>query len=107
MEENVWSDSRIEKILREDVVVISLYVDERTKLPKEEQYYSEILGHKVRNVGNKWAEFQAKHYETNSQPYYVFVNHDNLKPLIDPEAYNSNISQYHDWLKRGVEAFEK
>ena len=106
MEENVWSDSRIEKILREDVVVISLYVDERTKLPVEEQYYSDILGHKVRNIGNKWAEFQAKHYQTNSQPYYVFVNHDNLKPLIEPEAYNSNISQYYEWLKRGVEAFK-
>ncbi|MCC5918616.1 MAG: thioredoxin family protein [Cryomorphaceae bacterium] len=107
MEENVWIDSRIEKVLRNDVVVISLYVDERTKIPKEEQYYSEILGHKVRNIGNKWAEFQAKHFQNPSQPYYVFVNHDNLEPLIEPEAYNSNVNAYYNWLNRGVKAFEK
>lgn len=106
MEENVWNDPRIEKILRNDVVVISLYVDERTKLPKEEVRYSDVLGQKIRNVGNKWAEFQAIHYETNSQPYYVFVNHESMTPLVEPEAYNSNVNAYYEWLMSGVNAFD-
>lgn len=107
MEENVWNDPRIEKILRNEVVVISLYVDERTKLPADEVRYSEVLGQKIKNIGNKWAEFQAIHYETNSQPYYVFVNHESMEPLVEPEAYNSNVNAYYEWLRSGVEAFER
>ncbi len=107
MEENVWNDPRIEKLLRNEVVVISLYVDERTKLPKEEVRYSDVLGQKIRNVGNKWAEFQAIHYETNSQPFYVFVNHESMKPLVEPEAYNTNVNEYYNWLKSGVDAYNR
>jgi len=107
MEENVWNDPRIEKILRNDVVVISLYVDERTKLPKDEVRYSDVLGQKIRNIGNKWAEFQAIHYETNSQPYYVFVNHESMEPLVEPEAYNSNVNAYYEWLKSGIAAYNR
>jgi thiol:disulfide interchange protein DsbD len=107
MEENVWSDPRVLEKLRNDVVLISLYVDEREPLPLEEQYYSEIIGSKVRNVGNKWSEFQAKHFQTNSQPYYVFLNHTDMKPLIEPTAYDPDINHYLDWLNRGVAAFQK
>ncbi len=105
MEEQVWSDPRVLGRLREQVVLISLYVDERTKLPEAEQYYSEILKSKVRNVGNKWSEFQTKHYKTNSQPYYVILGHENLEPLIPPTAYDPDIQYYIDWLDAGVQAF--
>lgn len=107
MEENVWSDPRVLEKLRNDVVLISLYVDEREPLPLDQQYYSEIIGSKVRNVGNKWSEFQAKHFQTNSQPYYVILNHQDMQPLIEPTAYDPDINHYLDWLNRGVEAFQK
>lgn len=107
MEEQVWSDQRVLKRLREEVVLISLYVDERIKLPEEEQYYSEILKSKVKTIGNKWSEFQAKNYKTNSQPYYVMIGHDDLTPLIQPTAYDPDIDYYINWLDNGVKAFEE
>ena len=107
MEENVWSDPRVLEKLRNDVVLISLYVDERQKLPESEQYYSDIIGSKVRTVGNRWSEFQAKHYQTNSQPYYVILDHNSMTPLVAPTAYDPDIQKFADWLDQGVEAFQK
>lgn len=105
MEEKVWSDPRVLNKLKNDFVLISLYVDERTPLPADQQYYSEILGQKIRNVGNYWAEFQAKHYGTNSQPYYVIVGHESFEPLNRPEAYNTNIESYLQWMDEGIRNF--
>lgn len=105
MEEKVWSDPRVLNKLKNDFVLVSLYVDERTPLSPEEQYYSEILGQKIRNVGNYWAEFQAKHYGTNSQPYYVIVGHESLEPINRPEAYNTNIESYLQWMEEGISNF--
>ena len=106
MEEQVWSDPRVLRRLRENVVLISLYVDERIKLPEEEQYYSEVLKSKVKTIGNKWSEFQAMHYQTNSQPYYVIIGHDSLEPLLPPTAYDPDIQLFINWLDEGVERFE-
>lgn len=106
MEEQVWSDPRVLRRLRENVVLISLYVDERIKLPEEEQYYSEVLKSKVKTIGNKWSEFQAMHYQTNSQPYYVIIGHYSLEPLLPPTAYDPDIQLFINWLDEGVERFE-
>lgn len=106
MEEQVWSDPRVLEILRKDVVLISLYVDERKVLPEDEQYTSEVTGKKIKTIGNKWSEFQVKHFKTNSQPQYVLVGHENLQPLIPPTAYDPDIPKYMNWLERGIEEFE-
>jgi thiol:disulfide interchange protein DsbD len=107
MEEQVWSDPRVMERLQNDVVLISLYVDEKTRLPEEEHYVSEITGKKVRSVGNKWSEFQAKHYNSNSQPMYVIIGHDSMEPLLETTAYDTDIDYYINWLERGVAEFEK
>ena len=107
MEEQVWKDPRVLKRLSEELVIISLYVDERVKLPESEQYYSEILNSKVKTIGNKWSEFQAKNYKTNSQPYYVIIGHDNLTPLLPPTAYDPDIEYYIKWIDSGVSEFKK
>jgi len=106
MEEQVWSDPRVLDRLRNDVVLISLYVDEQIDLPEEERYVSEITGKKIRTVGNRWSEFQAKHYQTNSQPYYVLIGHHSLEPLLEPTAYDPDIEKYLEWLETGVTAFK-
>jgi len=106
MEEQVWSDSRVLDILRNDVVLISLYVDERKKLPEDKQYVSKITGKKVKTIGNKWSEFQVKHFKNNSQPQYIILNHNSMKPLIEPTAYDPDIDKFIDWLQRGIEKFE-
>ena len=106
MEENVWSDPRVLKRLRENVVLISLYVDEREKLPEDEQYVSDATGKKIRTVGNKWSEFQIKNYQSNTQPYYVITDYDGNE-LIESSSYDPDIQKFVDWLDRGVKAYEK
>lgn len=106
MENNVWADKRVDEILRNDVVLISLYVDERKRLPEEEQFTSEVTGKKVRTVGNKWSAFQAERFGTNSQPYYRFLNHEG-EELGEAAAYDPNIPKFITWLETGIELFEK
>ena len=60
VEENVWSDPRVKRLLLNDVILASLYVDERTLLPEDERVYSEALGRNLRTVGNKWTAFQIE-----------------------------------------------
>lgn len=107
MEANVWSDPRVLDILRDELVIISLYVDDREKLPEDEHFVSDITGKEIKTVGNKWSEFQIKHYQSNSQPQYVMVNHKSLKPLIETTAYDPDVQKYLDWLDRGIKEFKK
>lgn len=101
MEDYVWADPKVLNVLDNDIVLISLYVDYKEKLPKEEQYTSEITGKKIRTVGNKWSEFQTVRYKTNTQPYYVLLNQ-NEEELNTPYAYNSDVKAFYNWLKEGV-----
>lgn len=105
MEENVWKDPRVHERLAENVVLISLYVDERTELPASEQHVSELTGRKIKNIGNKWSEFEEVNYGEVSQPLYVILGHDDLIPLVEKNAYNLDVDAYVDWLDRGLEAF--
>ncbi len=106
MEENVWSDPEVLSVLKNDIVLISLYVDDKRPLPIEAQYTSETTGKKIKTIGNKWSDFQIKKYKANAQPYYVLLNHqgDNLNAY---SAYNPDIAAYLAWLKEGVSNFEK
>jgi thiol:disulfide interchange protein DsbD len=106
MEEQVWSDPRVLERLRNNVVLISLYVDERTMLPDAEQGVSEKTGRKIKNIGNKWSEFQELNFGAVAQPYYVILGHDDLKPLHESAAYDPDVDLFIDWLDRGVKAFE-
>jgi thiol:disulfide interchange protein DsbD len=104
MEEQVWSDPRVLERLRNDVVLISLYVDEKTRLPEDKQYVSETTGKKVKTIGNRWSDFQAAKFGTNSQPYYVFLNHEG-KQLHESAAYDPDIDLFVTWLDNGKKAF--
>jgi thiol:disulfide interchange protein DsbD len=106
MEDNVWVDQEVKNMFLEDFVIVSLYVDLKTKLPEEEQYVSETTGRKVRNIGNKWTDFQISRYNRNTQPYYVILDH-NEKELVNGYGYNSDAREFADWLKSGVEGFKK
>jgi thioredoxin-related protein len=107
MEEQVWSDPRVLQKLREDYVLISLYVDEKLDLPKEEQIEVTIgtKTKKLRTVGNKWSYFQATRFGTNSQPFYVVLDHDE-KQLGGPASYDPDIEKYVNWLDDGIAAFD-
>ncbi|MBK5214720.1 MAG: thioredoxin family protein [Flavobacteriaceae bacterium] len=106
MEERVWSEPKILKLLHEDVVLISLYVDDKRPLPKGEEVTSEISGKKLRYIGQKWSEFQILKYKANAQPFYVLMGHDE-ENLIDPVGYTPDIEDYYAWLQKGIGAFKK
>ena len=104
MEDYVWSDPQVLEILKNQVVLISLYVDDKRELPLSEQYTSPETGKKIKYIGQKWSDFQLKNYKANAQPYYVLINHEE-KMLNKPSAYDPNIQNYIDWLKEGISKF--
>ncbi|WP_442794467.1 cytochrome c biogenesis protein CcdA [Pelobium manganitolerans] len=106
MEASVWSDPEVLKRLRNDYVLISLYVDDKTELPENEQHLSEYSGKKIKTIGNKWSDLQASVFKTNSQPYYVLLNGDG-QVLTAPEAFNLDVKNYVDFLDRGLAVFKK
>ncbi len=104
MEANVWSDPQVVKRLREDFVIIALYVDDKTKLPKEEWYVSDYDGKKKKTLGKKNADFQIKKYNVNAQPYYCLLDLEgNL--LVKPIAYDLNVNNFIQFLDQGKEKF--
>ncbi len=106
VENNVWSKPEVFNEISQEFVLISLYTDERDRLPEEEQYVSEITGKKVRTLGNKRKEFQVEHFQTNALPYYVIVDHE-LNEMIDPTAFTQDAVYYKGWLDKGKKEFYK
>ena len=108
MEENVWSDSDIYPILKENFIVISLYVDDGKELPKTQQFQFQKANGKlksIKTVGEKWATFQTINFQNISQPYYVLMTSD-LKILHRPEQYTDR-DTYVIWLQEGFQQFKK
>ena len=95
-EEHIWVDDRIRAILNDSVVLISLYVDEDKKLSNV--YISEHSGRKLRNVGNKWADFQIVNFKQNSQPLYVIATNDQ-KVISKPRPFVEGIDGYLQFLE--------
>ena len=102
MEEHVWVDEEVKSMLENDFVLISLYVDDDTKL--ERPLISKIRNKKMRNVGNKWADFQIVNFEQNSQPLYVMAAPEETV-LANPRGYKDGIEDYKNYLKCGLEMF--
>ena len=103
MEDNVWSDTSILPILKEQVVLISLYCDRKIELPKSQQYVSKTTGKQVVTIGNKWTDLQISRYKSNSQPLYVIIdNEGNDLEEMAPMAFNTNIEEYKKWLENGI-----
>ncbi len=105
MEQNVWPNPNVLNILKNEVVLISLYVDDKRKLEADEIIESKLKeGKQLKYIGQKWSELQTLKYKANSQPFYVLMDH-NEENLIDPIAYTPNVEDYYTWLKEGVSKF--
>lgn len=105
MENNVWSDEKVLDVLKNDVVLISLYVDDKRELPKSEQTVSKITGNEITSIGDKWTEFIITRYQTNTQPFYVLIDLKEQK-LNTPISYTPNVDDYIVWLKDGISKFK-
>ncbi len=106
MEARVWSDRRVLQHLRDDYVIISLYVDDRTRLPEDEWITSEIDGRVKSTIGSKNLDYQISSFNTNTQPYYVLMDASgNL--LAPPRGYNLNTDAFAGFLTEGIENFNQ
>ena len=105
MEASVWSDPEVLKRLKEDYVLISLYVDDKTELPENEKYVA-VKGKKIKNIGQKWSDFQASRFNINSQPFYVIADTEGNN-LVPSQAFNLDIDNYIQFLDSGKKAFSK
>jgi len=106
MEATVWSDPRILKRLRENFVVVALYVDDKKELPQSEWVVSNIDGKTKTSIGKKFSDFQISHFGVNAQPYYVLLDTSG-NMLIKPHAYNLNIDDFINFLDSGLEKFNQ
>jgi len=106
MEARVWSDPRILKRLKEDFVMVALYVDDRTELPESEWYTSEYDGKVKKTIGRQNADYQIKQYNNNAQPYYVILDNDE-QVVINPRAYDLSIEGFTAFLEDAKTRFEK
>ena len=106
MEESVWPDPQVLKRLKEEYILASLYVDDRTDLDPSEQYVSSFSGKNIRRVGQKWSDLQASRFGTNAQPYYVVVDNDGNQ-LIPAQAYKEDIQNYINFLDSGLAAYRQ
>ncbi|RLD30097.1 MAG: hypothetical protein DRI75_00895 [Bacteroidetes bacterium] len=110
MEEHVWPDKTIDNYLRNDYVLISLYVDDKKELPPDQQIdVTRINGgtRKLENYGHKWANFQTQFFQTNTQPFYVLLSPDGKQILNQPVGYTPNEEDYAQFLQCGLEVFNQ
>ncbi|MBU2946263.1 protein-disulfide reductase DsbD family protein [Zobellia uliginosa] len=108
MEENVWSEPDVYEILKEDYVLISLYVDDRKELPESEQFdfkYDTGRVKHIETIGQKWGTFQTVNFNAASQPYYVLMSPD-LEILNNAVQYTDG-DVYLEWLLEGLNNFEE
>jgi len=107
MEDYVWSDKKILSILKNEVVLISLYVDDKKELAENEKYVSKETGKKIKTIGNKWSDFQITKYKANAQPYYLILDTDGNTLSDEPASYDPDIDLYEKWLRNGIDKFVK
>ena len=108
MEAAVWTDPTVANLLTKDYVLISLYVDDKTPLAEPFEVKDANGNVKtLRTVGAKWSYLQSTKFGANAQPFYVIIDPTTGKPLSASRAYNENIPAYIDFLKKGLEKFDR
>jgi thiol:disulfide interchange protein len=107
MEQKVWVKPNVLEKLKNDVVLISLYVDDKRELEVSDIVDSKLKpGKKLKYIGQKWSELQTIRYKANTQPMYVLMDH-NEDNLIEPVAYTPDVDTYNAWLEKGISNFKK
>ena len=106
MEASVWTDARVKDILEKDYVLITLMVDDKDKLPEIIEVEENGKTTRLKTIGDKWSYLQRHKFGSQSQPYYVLLNHEG-KPIGPSYAYNEDIPKYIEFLRKGLTNFGK
>ncbi len=107
MEENIWAQPNIFKLIDDNFILTSLYVDDRRKLDDIDQFnfkYSEKYIRRIKNIGDKWAAFQWLNFNNSSQPFYILINPDGT--LLNSPIQYTDAATYENWLTKGLENFK-
>jgi thiol:disulfide interchange protein len=107
MEASVWADPQVLARLRQDYVLVQLYVDDKTELPATEQTVSALSGKTIKTIGSKWSDFQATRYQANSQPYYVLLDPATGRPLAPAQGADYTASRFETFLTQGLSAYQQ
>ncbi|WP_295771957.1 cytochrome c biogenesis protein CcdA [uncultured Mucilaginibacter sp.] len=105
MEADVWTDRNVLPVIRDDYVLIQLYVDDKTELPLNQQYVSSFSGKKITTIGSLNSDFQASRFGSNSQPFYILLNPSTQKALVESQGAIYNIPEYIQFLQSGLRAY--
>ena len=107
MEENVWTDPSVLNYIKENFILVSLYVDDKEKLPADQRFTYTLKDKSTKDIitiGDKWATFQTENFGQTTQPLYVIL--DNGEKLMNnPVGYTPDVKEYLQWLQCGKEAF--
>ncbi len=96
------------QLLKNEIVLISLYVDDKRDLPKDQQFISKTTGSTIETVGDKWTDFMISKYKTNTQPLYVLTDLEgNSLNLSTPTISYVPVAEYQSWLSAGIANFKK
>ena len=106
MESAVWTDDRVSEMLRDDYVLITLFVDDKTPLAQPVTVVEQGVERKLRTVGDKWSYLQRYKFGANAQPFYVPVDNEGA-PLAGSYSYDEDIQAYIDFLKQGLSNYKK
>ncbi len=106
METAVWTDPRVKQLLEKDYVLITLMVDDKTKLPKPIEIEEHGKKRTLKTIGDKWSYLQRSKFGANAQPYYILLNGEG-KPLGQSYAFNEDISKYIQFLENGLKTFKE
>ena len=109
MEEKVWTNRTVDSLMRNEFVVVSLYVDERSRLPLTEQTVYTLpdsTKKSIITVGDKWSTFQTQNFGATSQPQYAILSADQIA-LTKTKYYTPNADEFIEWLKCGIDTHKK
>lgn len=106
MEASVWADSKVKQLLENDYILITLFVDDKTKLPEPIEIEEYGKTRKLKTVGDKWSYLQRSKFGANAQPFYVLLDNEG-KPLGPSYAYDENVTKYIQFLQEGLRQYKK
>lgn len=106
MEAAVWTDPKVSKLMTEDYVLITLFVDNKTPLPEHIKVMENGKERTLRTVGDKWSYLQRSKFGANAQPFYVLLDNEG-KPLNKSYSYDEDVDKYVDFLQTGLQNYKK
>ena len=106
MEERVWAEPAVLSRLKNEFVMVALYIDEKTELPAA-KWYTSSYDHKVKKtIGSQNADRQITKYQNNAQPYYVILDPNNEEVLVSPIAYETDVNKFIRFLDAGLNTYK-